>query len=258
MRGDLILPLATLWGFLLTLARVSGAFVFVPIPGMRGGLEMGRAVLAIAVTVALFPQWPRLEQASVSPGQMAVWLAAEAGLGIAVGLAVTLLMESFTLAAQLIGLQAGYAYASTVDPATQADSSILLVLAQLTAGLLFFALGFDREVMRIFASSLTAHPPGSFALSRPAAEAILRLGAGMFSTALRLAMPILALMVLVDIALALLGRINTHLQLLTVAFPAKMLVTLGLLAWMTSLFPAVFRGFGNQVFGTVRGALLGQ
>jgi flagellar biosynthesis protein FliR len=258
MRGDLILPLATLWGFLLTLARISGAFVFVPIPGMRGGLEMGRAVLAIAVTVALAPQWPRLEQASVSPGQMAVWLAAEAGLGIAVGLAVTLLMESFTLAAQLIGLQAGYAYASTVDPATQADSSILLVLAQLAAGLLFFALGFDREVMRIFASSLTAHPPGSFAVSRPAAEAILRLGAGMFSTALRLAMPILALMVLVDIALALLGRINTHLQLLTVAFPAKMLVTLGLLAWMTSLFPAVFRAFGSQVFGTIRGALLGQ
>jgi hypothetical protein len=37
-----------------------------------------------------------------------------------------------------------------------------------------------------------------------------------------------------------------------------MLVTLGLLAWMTVLFPAVFRGFGVQVFGTLRGALLGQ
>jgi flagellar biosynthetic protein FliR len=258
MRGDLILPLATLWGFLLTLARVSGAFVFVPIPGMRGGLEIGRAVLAVAVTVALFPQWPRLAEADVSTGQMAAWLLAEAGLGIAVGLAVTLLLESFTLAAQFIGLQAGYAYASTIDPSTQADSSILLILAQLAAGLLFFALGFDREVMRIFASSLAAHPPGSFVLSRPPVEAIVRLGAGMFSTALRLAMPMLALMVLVDIALALLGRINTHLQLLTVAFPAKMLVTLGLLAWMTVLFPAVFRGFGVQVFGTLRGALLGQ
>jgi flagellar biosynthetic protein FliR len=258
MRGDLTLPLGTLWGFLLTLARVSGAFVFVPIPGIRGGLEMGRVVLALAATVALFPQWPHVAEASVSPGLMAAWLAAEAGIGIAVGLAVTLLLESFLLAAQLIGLQAGYAYASTIDPSTQADSSILLILAQLTAGLLFFALGFDREVLRIFASSLVAHPPGSFALSRSSVEAIARLGAGMFSTALRLAMPVLALMVLVDIALALLGRINAHLQLLTVAFPAKMLVTLGLLAWMTAIFPAVFRGFGNQVFGTVTGALLGQ
>jgi len=258
MRGDLALPLTTLWGFLLTLARVSGAFVFVPIPGLRGGLEMGRAVLALAVTVALFPQWPRLAEAVVSPGRMMGWMAAEAGLGIAVGLAVTFLLESFTLAAQLIGLQAGYAYASTIDPTTQADSSILLVLAQLSAGLLFFALGFDREVMRIFASSLVSHPPGTFDLSRPPFEAIARLGAGMFSTALRLAMPILALMVLVDIALALIGRINAHLQLLTLAFPAKMLVTLGLLAWMTVLFPPVFRGFGDQVFGTVRGALLGR
>ncbi len=79
-------------------------------------------------------------------------------------------------------------------------------------------------------------------------------GKSALNAGLRLAMPVLALMVLVDVALALLGRINTHLQLLTVAFPVKMLVALGLLAWMTALFPSVFRGFGSQVLGAVRGA----
>ena len=33
MRGDLVLSTATLLGFLLTLVRVAGVFIFVPLPG---------------------------------------------------------------------------------------------------------------------------------------------------------------------------------------------------------------------------------
>ena len=106
-----------------------------------------------------------------------------------------------------------------VDPSTQADSGILVVFAQLTAGLLFFALGLDREVIRAFARSLDAFPAGSFALAPAGAEQILRLASGMFSVGLRLAMPAMALLLLVDLALALLGRLNAQLQLLMLAFP---------------------------------------
>jgi flagellar biosynthetic protein FliR len=164
-----------------------------------------------------------------------------------------MLIEAFVLAAQILGLQAGYAYASTIDPTTQADSSILLVFAQLTAGLLFFALGLDREVIRAFARSLETQPAGSFVLTRPAAEQVLRLGSDMFSTGLRLALPVTALLILVDVALALVGRINAHLQLLTLAFPVKMLLALLMLAWVMALFPAVFRNYGGNMLGVVRG-----
>ena len=62
----------------------------------------------------------------------------------------------------------------------------------------------------------------------------------MFTTGLRLALPIVALLALVDISLALMGRIHAQLQLLTIAFPAKMLLSLVLLALLLSTFPAVF------------------
>ena len=68
----------------------------------------------------------------------------------------------------MLGLQAGYAYASTIDPNTEADSGILLVFAQLMAGLLFFALGLDREVLRLFAQSLDKIPPGAYVLGSAA------------------------------------------------------------------------------------------
>ena len=82
-------------------------------------------------------------------------------MGIAIGVSVAIALEAFTLAAQVLGLQAGYAYASTIDPNTEADSGILLVFAQLMSGMLFFAMGLDREILRLFAQSLEKVPAGA-------------------------------------------------------------------------------------------------
>jgi flagellar biosynthetic protein FliR len=64
----------------------------------------------------------------------------------------------------------------------------------------------------------------------------------------RLALPVVALLVMVDVALALLGRINAQLQLLSLAFPAKMLTALLLLTWMAPLFPRILREIGGQAW----------
>ncbi len=152
--------MGTLLGFLLVLARVGGALVFVPLPGRDCAAAPARVALALGFTLALMARWPQVE--AVPPIGSAGWCgsAAEAALGIATGAAVALVLEAFVLAAQILGLQAGYAYASTIDPNTEADSGVLLVLAQLVAGMLFFALGLDREVLRLFADSLERIPAG--------------------------------------------------------------------------------------------------
>jgi flagellar biosynthesis protein FliR len=41
--------------------------------------------------------------------------------------------------------------------------------------------------------------------------------------------------------LALLGRLNAQLQLLTLAFPAKMLAALLVLGWIAAVFPRLLR-----------------
>ena len=53
-----------------------------------------------------------------------------------------------------------------------------------------------------------AFPPGSFVMSRGASQSILMAGSTMFSTGLRLALPVMAVMLMVEISLALLGRVN--------------------------------------------------
>jgi flagellar biosynthetic protein FliR len=177
-------------------------------------------------------------------------------LGIGIGLAVAFVTEAVMVAAQTLSLQAGYGFASMVDPNTQADSGILVIFAQLAAGMLFFSAGLDREVLRIFARSLEIVPAGSFVLSRGMGERILANGAAMFSTGVRLAMPVIAVLVMVDISLALLGRVNAQLQLLTIAFPIKMMLALTVFGWILVLLPAVMRSDMGMAVRAARGLLV--
>jgi flagellar biosynthetic protein FliR len=256
MRAELTLSLATLFSFLLVLARVGSALIFVPLPGVRQGPDLARVLMAVSLTVVLRPQWPAVPGIP-SAGQLAGWLAAEAALGTFAGVLVGFLAEALQVAAQAVGLEAGFAYASIVDPQTQADSGVLLVFAQLAAGLLFFSLGMEREVIRAFAHSLETFPPGAALRPAPAMETLLRLGAGMYATGIRLALPCLALLALVDVALALVGRLNAQLQLLTLAFPLKMLAAILVLAWLAPVFPRVLGAYGRQIAAGL-GAVIGR
>lgn len=239
MPANLTLSASTLFAFLLVLARVSGALAFVPLPGLSAVPGLAKAAFATGFTFALYPVWPAVPAAAANAGTLAAWGAAEACVGIAIGVSIAIVLEAFTFAAQVLGLQAGYAFAQTIDPNTQADSGILLVLAQLLGGMFFFAMGLDRQVLRLFAVSLERVPAGAFVFGRSSAETLIRLAAHLFSTGVRLALPVVALLVMVDVALALMGRLNSQLQLLSLAFPAKMLIALFVLSWIVALFPRV-------------------
>jgi flagellar biosynthetic protein FliR len=255
MPVSFLIPGETLLGFLLVLTRVSGAMVFVPIPGFANFPAKARVVLAVGFTLALSGVWPSVAPPDLRLGRIVLWMMTEATIGSAVGLGVAFLNEAFVLASQVFGLQAGYGYASTIDPATEADSSVLQIFTHLATGLLFFAFGMDRYVIRIFADSLQAHPPGSLALGIASAEPVLRLGGTMFATAARLALPVVALLMMVDLSLALLGRINAQLQLLMLSFPAKMMISMGLLAAIAAVMPVLYRSAAEPTFRTL-GALL--
>jgi flagellar biosynthetic protein FliR len=245
------LPLSTLWAFLLVLARVSGLVTFLPVPGFRAVPDFVRVVLSLAITVALFPVWPALPNTLPSIGALTAWASCEAGFGLVVGLAVAFLIEGFQLAAQIIGLQAGYGYSLTIDPTSQVDAGVLQVVLSLATGLLFFTLGLDHSVIRVLAASFEKFPAGAWSPVAQNLDGVLRLGGGMFTTGLGVAMPVLALLLLIDVALALLGRMQQQLQLLSLAFPVKMLAALGLLAAMAPVVPKVFSAGAERMMSAL-------
>jgi flagellar biosynthetic protein FliR len=187
-----------------------------------------------------------------SVGGLSAAIASEAVMGITIGLGIAFVMELLSMAAQVSGLQAGFGFASTIDPNTQNDSGVLLIAAETIAGLLFLASGLDREVVRAFAGSLERFPPGQFALNATIGEAIVKLSGGIFSLGVRLALPVVALLGMVDLALALLGRLNAQLQLVSLAFPVKMLSAMVLFAWIAAIEPRVFNSYAAQFLAVAR------
>jgi flagellar biosynthesis protein FliR len=175
--------------------------------------------------------------------------------GLAIGLAVSFVLEVFVSAAQLISVQAGFSYASTVDPTTNADSTVLVVMAQLIGAVLFFAAGGDRTVITILSATLDSAPPGAFAMTRPHAEMLVMFGATIFTTALRLVLPIMTMLLLVDLSLGMIGRLNSQLQIYSLAMPLKMLAALGLLSGSVLLFPRIFNQLSRIAFGVLQRAL---
>lgn len=232
---------AWLTAFLLTLARVGGVFTFVPIPGFKQAPDLVKVALSVMITITLYPVWPKWTGPMPPEGFLLVLLMSEAAIGITIGLAVRFIEEALLLSSQMVGLQAGYSFASTIDPSTQADSSVLQVAASLTASLLFFSFRLHEQVIRALAQSLVSHPPGQVFAMNASAEPLIRLGSTIFTSGMRLAFPVVALLMFIDLSLALLGRLNSQLQLLSLSFPVKMLVALAILGMTGSAIPLIYQ-----------------
>src|ERR1035438_8352472 len=190
MGADSLFSYTTLFGFLFTLARVSGVFAFLPLAAFRAAPEASRIVLSLAMTLMLRSSWKTPMSAEVSIGRVVAGIAGEMAIGLAIGISLTIVFEVFQMAAQAVSLQAGLGYASTIDPTSGADSTVLITLAQLTAGLLFFASGGDRMLVRVLADSIRLCPPESFTLTRGWVDPIVRFSSAIFSAGLRLAAPV--------------------------------------------------------------------
>src|SRR6185312_11436030 len=155
MRADAFLGGGLLPGFLWVLARVAGVFAFLPLGAFRATPEPVKVVLSLGFTAMLWPLWraqaAAATAAALSMPAIVARMAGEAALGLAIGMAVAIALELFSAAAQMVSLQAGFGFASTIDPASGADSTALITGAQVTAGLLFFAVGGDRALVRVLA-----------------------------------------------------------------------------------------------------------
>jgi flagellar biosynthetic protein FliR len=124
-------------------------------------------------------------------------------------------------------------------------------MTTLVTGLLFFTLGIDHALIQTLAASFQKFPAGTWIPPAAGLDGVLRLSAGMFTLGLRIAMPVIALLLLIDIALALLGRMQQQLQLLSFAFPVKMLATLALLAVLAPVTARIFEGAASRTMGVL-------
>ena len=88
-------------------------------------------------------------------------------------------------------------------------------------GQVFFAAGFDRWLMRAMVGSLETIPPGAWHLSLGAFEMVTHLLSASLEMGVRLALPVTGFLLVIDLTLAVVSRLNAQFPLLNIAFPLK-------------------------------------
>jgi flagellar biosynthesis protein FliR len=94
------------------------------------------------------------------------------------------------------------------------------------ASLIFLALNVHTTVVRVIAESFQLIPPFGAHMSTALLEEVLRLSQGLFVLAVKLAAPVLAVVLLVNLGLAIMGRSVPHLNVFVTSFPITIAVGL--------------------------------
>jgi flagellar biosynthetic protein FliR len=120
-------------------------------------------------------------------------LLADLVTGVSIGLVSTLVVEAFTFSGQVISVQAGFSYASTIDPFSESDSGILPSLFSLAANLLLFHSPLYGELIRALMAGLLRSPDRSLLRAPEAARILIGFSAHCLEIGIKLALPIIAL-----------------------------------------------------------------
>jgi flagellar biosynthetic protein FliR len=105
------------------------------------------------------------------------------------------------------------------------------------------------------AESLRLSPPESFSVNSGWALALIRFAGLIFSSGLRLAAPVIALLLLGDASLAVLGRTQPQLHLVSLTMPLKLVATMLILATTVALQPGIFESLMTAWAQLIEGIL---
>lgn len=219
----------------LALVRVSGMVTFAPFFSSTALPMRAKAVFVGAVAFLLAPLAAALPQAQATLNLSA--LLGELAVGLVYGLALTLLSEMLIFAGQIIGLQFSFSLVNLLDPGSSIQTPLMGELFQLMGVLVLIGAGLDRILLASVVRSFRAVPLGCYTLGAPTALALVRAASGIFFAALELAAPVLAATLLVEIAIALLGKLSPQLPVMSLSVPMKTMTGLVVLTGALALWP---------------------
>lgn len=218
-----------LWPFL----RVMAVFSVAPLFSMR--VIPMRTKIGLAFLVALCAQAVLVNQPVIAlngPGALGA-VAQQVAVGVAIGFAVRLVFTSVELAGEVIGLQMGLNFASFFDPASNAQVSAVARFFGNMAMLLFVVINGHLMVLMAVVKSFDSFPADGNFLQALAQMRLHELGASLFSSALWIALPMVALLLFVNLTLGIISRVAPQMNIYAVGFPVTL--TVGMLGIAATL-----------------------
>ena len=217
------------FAFCLALTRVSALFTTTPLfnsPTVPRTIKAALVgILTLFVMITTDPTGPDIKMdAFTILGAIAV----EAIVGAIMGLGIMVLFGALQFTGQLIGIQMGFAIANVVDPTTFQQVGVLSQFLNLLGLMLFVSLDGHLLVLQALFESTqliplgTGNPNGSLIIGE-----LVTYGSKIFSMGLRIGLPVVGVVLLVNVGLATLARTVPQVNIFILGF--LITITIGII-----------------------------
>jgi flagellar biosynthetic protein FliR len=233
---------------LLVSVRLGIVMVMTPLLAVFGLPIRVRLLLVLALAAMLVAGLdPAVPAAHWGSGDVLLAVVNEGLLGSVLAFAVLAGFAAFQFAGRIMDIQMGFGVAGLIDPATRNRAPLLGTVLNMTALLTFFLAGGHRLLLRGLAFSLQTIPPGAGLMSLPIRSVIEEFGA-IFLYATVLAAPVMTVILLLDIAMAMMARVLPQMNVFIVGLPLKILVGLVVLAISLGFIAPAFENVFDALF----------
>lgn len=200
------------------LTRVLGVMATAPIFSHNTIPNRIKLGIGIVFTMIIMPTLPPLPQFEIFSFQGLLILVQQLVIGLAIGFSMRLVFAAVDLAGQLIGMSMGLGFATFFDPQSQGQSTAVNQFLILLAMLIFLSLDGHLMIVTAMANSFITMPI-AIGGSGINPMKIALWGETIFSAGLLLALPVVAALLITNMALGILTRTAPQLNLFGIGFP---------------------------------------
>lgn len=218
--------------FLLPLARISALIMTMIGFGAKAIPTRIKLFLSLTVTVAIMPAIPPSTVANLFSLQTSLLVMEQTLIGIMLGFVTIMVVNTFTLAGQIVAMQTGLGFASLVDPTSGMNVPAVGQFFLILSSLLFWAMDGHLAYLQFVAMSFDTLPIPLGSIEAVKYREIVEWGAWMFATALSLSMAPLTAMLLINFSFGIMTRAAPQLNIFAIGFPITMCSGL-LIMWLT-------------------------
>ena len=172
-------------------------------------------------------------------------------VGALLGFTVNLVFTAVRFAGSVAGMQVGFAIVNAFDPMSNSQISVISQFYYLISVLIFFGTGAHHILVGAMFQSCLVVPPYTPLDPSGGAWYLLREFSQVFSLGLRIAAPVVVVLLLVSATMGVVVKTVPQINILVVGFPVKIavgLVTLGLsLVFFREMTMSLFEGLDDRL-----------
>lgn len=244
--AQLDLWLATL---MFPMIRLLALIASSPILGNKQIPKRVKVGLAVFLAILIAPTLPPMPVVQIGSPQGLLIMVQQIIIGTTIGFMLRLIFTAIEMAGEFAGLQMGLGFASFYDPQNSSYSPIIAQWLGIIASLLFLSMNGHLIILSAVAESFHTIPIGQM-LPNKSFYAVALWGETIFAYGLQICLPLLAALLIANIALGILTRAAQQLNLFAIGFPITLTVGFFMLSFIMPYFSPILDRMTTEAVAT--------